>query len=85
METSTDVGLNRTGVDMSPIDTKEMLALSRATPASSGGDEMSMAAMRREYNAEAEDLGSIPPPGDPQRCCEHRYAEADRQESRSLY
>jgi hypothetical protein len=63
MERSTDLGLNRTGVDMSPIDTKEMLALSRATPASSGGDEMSMAAMRREYNAEAEDLGSIPPPG----------------------
>jgi hypothetical protein len=63
MEKSTEVGLNRTGVDMSPIDTKEMLALSRATPPSSGGDEMSMAAVRREYNAEAEELGSIPPPG----------------------
>jgi hypothetical protein len=63
MEKSTVLGMNRTGVDMSPIDIKEMLAFTNVSPASSGGDESSMAAMRREYIGEAEVLGSIPPPG----------------------
>jgi len=63
MEKSTVVGLNRTGIDMSPIDIKEMLALSNATPASSSGDESSLADMRKEYIAEAEVVGSVPPPG----------------------
>ena len=62
MEKTTVLGMNRTGIDMSPIDIKEMLAFTNVTPPSSQGDEMSMAAVRREYIAEAEELGSIPPP-----------------------
>ena len=62
MEKQTVLGMNRTGIDMSPIDIKEMLAFTNVTPPSSQGDEMSMAAVRREYIAEAEELGSIPPP-----------------------
>jgi hypothetical protein len=63
MEKTTVLGMNRTGIDMSPIDTKEMLAFTNVSPPSSEGDEMSIAAMRREYIGEAEELGSIPPPG----------------------
>ena len=63
MDKSTVIGINRTGIDMSPIDIKEMMALANATPASSRGDEQEIAAMRGQYIAEAGVLGSIPPPG----------------------
>src|SRR5689334_19201636 len=63
MENSTVLGTNRTGVDMSPIDIKEMIALANATPPSSPGDERAMAKMRGEYISDADVLGSVPPPG----------------------
>jgi rubrerythrin len=63
MEKSTVLGKNRTGIDMSPLDTKEMMALARVTPPSSRGDEQAIAEMRRQYIAEAEVIGSVPPPG----------------------
>ncbi|MBA4141971.1 MAG: ferritin-like domain-containing protein [Nitrosospira sp.] len=63
MEKSTVLGTNRTGIDMSPIDIKEMVALSNATPSSSPGDEQAIAKMRREYIAGAGVIGSVPPPG----------------------
>jgi rubrerythrin len=63
MEKSTVLGKNRTGIDMSPIDAKEMIALARITPPSSHGDEQAIAEMRREYIAEADVIGSVPPPG----------------------
>jgi hypothetical protein len=63
MEKSTALGKNRTGVDMSPIDAKEMVALSNSTPPSSQGDARDIAKMRGEYIAEHDALGSIPPPG----------------------
>lgn len=63
MEKSTVLGKNRTGIDMSPIDAKEMIALARITPPSSQGDEQAIAQMRREYIAEADVIGSVPPPG----------------------
>jgi hypothetical protein len=63
MENSTVLGTNRTGVDMSPIDVKEMAALANATPPSSPGDERAISKMRGEYIADADVLGSVPPPG----------------------
>jgi rubrerythrin len=63
MEKSTVMGRNRTGTDMSPIDTKEMLAFSNATPPSSDGDARDMYDVRCGYAADAGVLGSIPPPG----------------------
>ena len=50
MEKSTVLGKNRTGIDMSPIDAKEMIALARITPPSSHGDEQAIAEMRREFD-----------------------------------
>jgi hypothetical protein len=63
MENSTVLGTNRTGVDMSPIDIKEMTALTNVAPPSSPGDERAIAKMRGEYIADADVLGSVPPPG----------------------
>lgn len=57
------VGMNKTGVQMSPLETKAMLSddklLTRAQP----GDETQAAALRQAYIAEGGGLGSIPIPG----------------------
>lgn len=63
MEKTTVLGKNRTGIDMSPIDAKEMIALAKATPPSSEGDEQAIAEMRSQYIREADVIGSVPPPG----------------------
>jgi rubrerythrin len=56
------VGLNKTGIQMSPIDSKEMLNVDeneRGQP----GDESGAVEMRSAYIAEADGVGSIPLPG----------------------
>jgi hypothetical protein len=57
------VGMNKTGVQMSPFDTSAMLdeddAPSRGTP----GDESALVQMREAYIAESDGIGSIPMPG----------------------
>jgi hypothetical protein len=57
------VGMNKTGVQMSPLQTKAMLSddsiLERGTP----GDETEMARLRAAYIAESGNVGSIPLPG----------------------
>ncbi len=58
------MGGNRTGIQMSPMDIKKMLAgidgpLGRPT---SEGDETGMAELRSRYIEEADPVGSVPPP-----------------------
>ncbi|SFI32299.1 ferritin-like domain-containing protein [Nitrosomonas sp. Nm34] len=62
MDKTTVLGKNRSGIDISPIDIKEMMALAKVTPASSSGDEQAIAQMRQEYIAGADVLGSVPLP-----------------------
>ena len=57
MEKSTVLGTNRTGIDMSPVDSKEIIAMANATAPSSAGDERAIAEMRGRYIAEAGVLG----------------------------
>ncbi len=63
MKRSTDIGLNRTGVDMSPVHSKEMMDASQKYGPSSQGDEMELARIRAEYIREAQPVGTIPIPG----------------------
>jgi rubrerythrin len=64
MKEQIPVGGNRTGVQMSPMDTKEMLV---APPASAvpftPGDESSIEELRASYIQEADPIGSVPVPG----------------------
>jgi rubrerythrin len=56
------VGLNKTGIQMSPIDSKEMLNVDeneRGQP----GDESGAVEVRSAYIAESDGVGSIPLPG----------------------
>lgn len=63
MKEQIPIGMNRTGVQMSPLDASAMLSdLSQSGVQVTPGDESSIAEMRRSYIEEAEPLGSVPVP-----------------------
>jgi rubrerythrin len=55
--------MNKTGVDMSPMDMKELLQGAGSAMPSSAGDEQALAAYRRRDLEEAEPIGTVPIPG----------------------
>jgi rubrerythrin len=55
------VGMNRTGVQMSPIDSKAMLE-DDGSVRGEGGDEAASAELRSAYIADADGVGSVPLP-----------------------
>ena len=55
--------MNKTGIDMSPIDIQELLSGVEASIPSSEGDEQTLASYRRSYIVEADPIGSVPAPG----------------------
>ncbi len=57
------VGMNRTGIQMSPIDSKAMQELVPAITGTDGGDEAALATLRSDYITNADSLGSVPLPG----------------------
>lgn len=64
MKEQTPVGMNRTGVQMSPFGTSAMqsgmpTSMTPATP----GDDSALAEVRSRYIAEADPVGSVPVPG----------------------
>jgi hypothetical protein len=59
----TDLGMNRTGIDLSAIDTKELISAARAARPTTEGDEQTLAAYRSHYIQEAEPIGTVPVPG----------------------
>jgi len=63
MKHPTDLGMNRTGIDMSPIDVQELVSAVAASGPSSQGDEDTLAAYRSSYVKDADPIGSVPLPG----------------------
>ncbi len=57
------VGMNRTGIQMSPIDGQAMQQADPALLPKQDGSEGSLAAIRNDYIANADALGSVPLPG----------------------
>jgi rubrerythrin len=62
MENRTEIGMNRTGLQVSPVHMKKMMEVTELTQPSSEGDESAASAVRAEYIAEADPVGSMPPP-----------------------
>lgn len=61
-KTATEMGMNKTGVQMSPKDIEKMMkGMPQGAPGE--GDGSAIAAVRTSYIAEAEPVGSVPPPG----------------------
>jgi tRNA isopentenyl-2-thiomethyl-A-37 hydroxylase MiaE len=63
MAKDTKIGKNRTGLQMSPTDAKELLEGSQRAMPTSEGDEGALAALRAPYIKDSDGLGSVPPPG----------------------
>lgn len=58
-----NIGMNRTGIQMSPIDSKAMQDVDPAMQGNDHGDESALADIRNDYIANADALGSVPLPG----------------------
>ena len=56
-------GSNKTGIDMSPEDSKLLIAGAEGAQPSSHGSEMTLASYREPDILSAEPVGSVPPPG----------------------
>ncbi|CAM3099117.1 Uncharacterised protein [Ectopseudomonas mendocina] len=63
MQNATKMGLNYTGVQMSPIDSEAMLKASQEVPPDVPGNERKLAAVRSEEVVRADSVGSVPLPG----------------------
>lgn len=63
MKQPTDSGMNRTGIDMSPIEVTELVSGVNASRPSSEGDEETLASYRSSYLKEADPIGTVPVPG----------------------
>ncbi|RSZ55937.1 ferritin-like domain-containing protein [Massilia atriviolacea] len=57
------MGMNRTGIQMSPLDSRAMQEVEPAIVSSDGVDERALAELRSDYIANADALGSVPLPG----------------------
>jgi ferritin-like protein len=55
------MGMNRTGMGVSPNQAGRLLEISKVHPVEPG-DEMAMARLRRDYTAQAQPVGTVPPP-----------------------
>ncbi len=60
---TTHMGMNRTGIQMSPIDSRAMQKVDPGIAGGIGGDDSALAVLRNGYIAQADSLGSIPLPG----------------------
>jgi bacterioferritin (cytochrome b1) len=63
MADETPLGMNRTGIDMAPIQSKEMINITEQARPSTLEDAATISSMRGETFRQAETLGSVPVPG----------------------
>lgn len=62
MKESTDFGINRTGIGMSPIDSRELIDGAEKSTPSSPGDAQAIADVRIDEASSQGIIGTIPPP-----------------------
>lgn len=58
----TVTGKNRTGIALSPLDSKDLIEATLATQPSMEGSDETASAMRLDYASQNEPLGTVPPP-----------------------
>ena len=63
MKEQTPMGMNRTGMQMSPFDANAMQGMPASMTPATPGDDSALAEMRSAYIAESEPIGSVPLPG----------------------
>src|SRR5690606_12438376 len=63
MEQSTELGANKTGIDMSPVHSKKMIEGSERVFTSNGDGKTALNLFEQHYIENADPLGSVPLPG----------------------
>lgn len=63
MENTTEIGLNRTGLQMAPMSKDDMIEFAKAKADCAPPEKGGMAALHRAYIEEADGVGSVPLPG----------------------
>ncbi|HYD93723.1 MAG TPA: ferritin-like domain-containing protein [Noviherbaspirillum sp.] len=63
MKEQTPMGMNRTGMQMSPLDANAMQAAPASMTPATPGDDSALAQMRGSYISESDPIGSVPLPG----------------------
>lgn len=63
MKEQSSMGMNRTGVQMSPLDTREMEKVPNSMKPATPGDQSALSDMRKSYIEQSDQVGSIPMPG----------------------
>jgi rubrerythrin len=63
MKEETQIGLNRTGIQMSPFDASELIKAAGTTPPEPRGDDSALTELRSAYIANSDPIGSVPIPG----------------------
>jgi hypothetical protein len=63
MKEQTPMGMNRTGMQMSPFDAGTMTGAPASMKPATPGDDSALAQMRSTYIAESDPIGSVPIPG----------------------
>lgn len=63
MKEQTPMGMNRTGMQMSPFDAKAMTGAPASMTPATPGDDSALAEMRSAYIADSDPIGSVPLPG----------------------
>src|SRR5215216_4571353 len=63
MKSPTDAGMNRTGLQMSPLDTESLITAAKRSRPSSEGDEQTLMDFRESYLEDADPIGTVPIPG----------------------
>jgi rubrerythrin len=63
MKQPTDIGMNRTGIDMSPVDAQDLIETARSACQPARTDGQALKAFRSGYIQGAEPIGTVPVPG----------------------
>lgn len=63
MKEATQIGMNRTGIQMSPFNTSDLVSATSSTTPSTPGDETALSELRGSYIVNSDPVGSVPIPG----------------------
>jgi hypothetical protein len=61
-KTTSDIGMNKTGIATSPVDSADIIQAAKARQPSHLGDESLLLKVRQQYTLESKGVGSVPPP-----------------------
>ncbi len=61
-KTTSDIGMNKTGIATSPVDGADITQAAQARQPSHLGDDSLLLKVRQQYTRESEGIGSVPPP-----------------------